>query len=62
LYTEFAEKYPSSKFLKEAQAIKKDSERGIAAVKKLLATEQPKKEKNNEEKQEEIKNDTNEQS
>ena len=62
MYSEFAEKYPSSKFLKEAQGIKKDAERGIADVKKLLATQQPKQEKSKEEKQEELKNSTNEQS
>jgi len=62
MFTEFAEKYPSSKYLKEAQGIKKDAEKGIADVKKLLATQQPKQEKSNEEKQEELKNSTNEQS
>ncbi len=62
MFAEFAEKYPSSKYLKEAQGIKKDSERGIVDVKKILATQQPKPEKNTEDKKEEIKNDTNEQS
>lgn len=62
MFTEFSEKYPSSKYLKEAQGIKKDSERGIVDVKKVLATQQPKPEKNNEDNKEEIKNDTNEQS
>ncbi len=38
LYTEFAEKYPGSKYMKEAELLKTDSERGIAEVKKLLAT------------------------
>jgi outer membrane protein assembly factor BamD len=61
MYNEFAEKYPSSKYLKEAQGLKKDSERGIVEVKKILATQQPKPE-NKEEKKDEIKNNTNEQS
>jgi outer membrane protein assembly factor BamD len=62
MFTEFSEKYPTSKYLKEAQGIKKDSERAIVEVRKVLATQQPKPEKNNEVKQEEIKIDTNEQS
>lgn len=62
MFTEFAEQYPSSKFLKQAQALKKDSERGIVAVQKIIAAQQPKQEKDKEEKKEEIKNDTNEQS
>lgn len=62
MFTDFSEKYPTSKYLKEAQGIKKDSERGIIEVRKILATQQPKPEKNKEVKQEEIKNDTNEQS
>lgn len=62
MFTEFSEKYPGSKYLKEAQGIKKDAERGIVEVRKILATQQPKPEKNKEVKQEEIKNDTNEQS
>ncbi len=33
---EFAEEYPSSKYLKEAAAIKEDSEKAIVQVKKLL--------------------------
>ncbi|NEU07052.1 outer membrane protein assembly factor BamD [Flavihumibacter sp. R14] len=61
MFTEFAEKYPSSKYLKQAQGIKKDADRGIVEVKKLLATQQPKQEKN-EDKQEELTNSTNEQS
>jgi outer membrane protein assembly factor BamD len=62
MFTEFSEKYPTSKYLKDAQGIKKDSERGIVEVRKVLATQQPKPEKNKEVKQEEIKIDTNEQS
>jgi len=65
MFNEFAEKYPSSKYLKEAQGIKKDAEKGIVEVKKLLATQQPKQEKSTEDKedkQEELKNSTNEQS
>jgi len=63
MYTEFAEKYPSSKFLKQAQALKKDSERNIVLVQKIISAQQPKQEKDKEEeKKEEIKNDTNEQS
>lgn len=62
MFTEFSEKYPSSKYLKQALAIRKDSEKGIIEVKKLLATQQPKQENKKEDKQEEIKNDTNEQS
>ena len=59
MYNEFAEKYPSSKYLKEAEQLKKESEKGLVQVKKLLATEAP-KEKNKENKQEEIKISTNE--
>jgi outer membrane protein assembly factor BamD len=33
---QFAEKYPSSKFFREAQSLKKDSEDGIKDVKKLF--------------------------
>ena len=62
MFTEFTEKYPSSKYLKQAQALKKDSERNIVAVQKIIAAQQPKQEKDKEEKKEEIKNDTNEQS
>jgi outer membrane protein assembly factor BamD len=62
MFTDFSEKYPASKYLKEAQGIKKDAERGIVEVKKLIASQQPKQEKTTEEKSEEIKNDTNEQS
>ena len=34
---EFADNYPESKFAKEAQELKKDAEKGIVDVKKLLA-------------------------
>lgn len=60
LYNEFAEQYPSSKYLKEAEQLKKDSEKGIVEVKKLLATEQAPKSKTKENKPEEIKNNANE--
>ncbi|MBC7745223.1 MAG: outer membrane protein assembly factor BamD [Flavobacterium sp.] len=40
--TEFSEKYSKSKFLKEAQQLRKDSERSIAEVRKVLAAQQPK--------------------
>ena len=60
MFTEFSEKYPSSKYLKEAVAIRKNAERDIVEVKKLLAAQQPQPEKNKEDKPEEIKNDTNE--
>ncbi len=38
-YDEFAEAYPSSKFIKEANQLKKDCEIGILAAKKTLAEE-----------------------
>jgi outer membrane protein assembly factor BamD len=37
LYTEFVINYPSSKYLKEAEDIKKNSEKAIIDVRKLLA-------------------------
>jgi len=37
LYTEFAQNYPSSKYLKEAEDIKKSSEKAIIDVRKLIA-------------------------
>ena len=37
LYNEFAQNYPSSKYLKEAEEIKKSSERAIIDVRKLIA-------------------------
>ncbi|MDF3078062.1 MAG: bamD [Sphingobacteriaceae bacterium] len=40
MYNAFAEKYPSSQYLKDAEDIKKDAERGIEAVKKFLAIQQ----------------------
>lgn len=58
--TEFTEKYPSSKFSKEAQEFKKDSGRSIVEVKKVIAAQQPKEDKSNEDKPEEVNNDTNE--
>jgi outer membrane protein assembly factor BamD len=36
-YDQFVEKYPASKYLKEAASIKKDSEEGIKDVKRLFA-------------------------
>lgn len=60
MFTEFSEKYPGSKYAKDALAIKKDAEKGIVEVKKLLATQQPQLEKKKQDKPEEIKNDTNE--
>lgn len=37
LYTEFVQNYPSSKYLKEAEEIKKSSEKAIIDVRKLIA-------------------------
>ena len=37
LYAEFIQNYPSSKYLKEAEAIKKSSEKAIIDVRKLIA-------------------------
>lgn len=37
LYTEFVQNYPSSKYLKDAEEIKKNSEKAIIDVRKLLA-------------------------
>lgn len=37
LYAEFVQNYPSSKYLKEAEAIKKNSEKAIIDVRKLIA-------------------------
>ncbi|HYK76169.1 MAG TPA: outer membrane protein assembly factor BamD [Daejeonella sp.] len=60
LTNEFAEEYPISKYLKDAQQYKKDAEKGIVEVQKLLATEQPVTNKKKQEEQEEPKNNTNE--
>jgi outer membrane protein assembly factor BamD len=38
-YNEFAEAYPNSKFMKEANQLKEDSEAGIANAKRILAEE-----------------------
>jgi outer membrane protein assembly factor BamD len=62
LYNEFVQNYPTSKYLKEAEDIKKSSEKSIVEVKKLIAAEtalldvQTTKDK----KQEETKNNSNE--
>jgi len=37
LYTEFAQNYPASKYLKEAEEIKKNTEKAIIDVRKLIA-------------------------
>jgi outer membrane protein assembly factor BamD len=37
MFNDFKEKYPNSKFLKEAEDIRKDSEEGIANAKRVLA-------------------------
>ena len=50
MFNEFVEQYPSSKYLKQAQAVKKDSERSIVAVQKTIAAQQPKQEKDKEQK------------
>jgi outer membrane protein assembly factor BamD len=36
-YEQFAERYPNSKFMKEAQNLKKDCEQGIQQTKRILA-------------------------
>ncbi len=56
---EFTENYPASKYLKDTEQLRKDSEKAIVGVKKLLATETT-KEKNKAEKQDETKNNINE--
>ncbi len=56
---EFTEKYPASKYLKDAEQLKKDSEKAIMEVEKLLATETT-KEKTKADKQDETKNNINE--
>lgn len=38
-YDEFVEAYPNSKFIKEAEQLKQDSEAGIVGAKKILAEE-----------------------
>ena len=40
LFTEFAKNYPSSKYLKEGEEIKKNSEKAIVEVKKLIAMQE----------------------
>lgn len=67
LYNEFAENYPQSKYLKEAEQIKKNSEKAIVEVKKLIAAETAqaqllaeKHKKLKEAKTEETKTDSNE--
>jgi outer membrane protein assembly factor BamD len=62
LANEFAQNYPSSKYLKEAGQIKKNSERAIADVKKLIAAETAlmEAEKAKDKTQEETKNKPNE--
>ena len=59
LFNEFSENYSSSKYSKDALALKKDAEKEIVAVRKILAVSEP-KEKNQEDKIEEIKNNPNE--
>lgn len=54
LYADFVNKYPSSKYLKEAEQLKKDSEEGIIDVQKVLAQEEI-KEKSKEDKKEDRK-------
>lgn len=49
LSNEFAENYPDSKFAKEAQELRKDAEKGIEEVKKLLASNSPEKKEKTEE-------------
>ncbi|OYX97785.1 MAG: hypothetical protein B7Y76_07865 [Sphingobacteriia bacterium 35-40-5] len=39
LYNEFVQNYPSSKYLKEAEEIKKSSEKAIIDVRKLIAVQ-----------------------
>jgi outer membrane protein assembly factor BamD len=51
LYADFVNKYPSSKHLKEAEQLKKNSEVGIIDVQKVLAQEEL-KEKSKEDKKE----------
>lgn len=51
LYADFVTKYPSSKHLKEAEQLQKDSEEGIFDVQKVLAQEEI-KEKSKEDKKE----------
>lgn len=65
MYNEFEKKYPSSNYLKEAEQIKKNSEKAIIEVKKLLALQAAEEKIRVEEdikttKQEETKNSTNE--
>ena len=40
LFTEFAKNYPSSKYLKDGEEIKKNSEKAIVEVKKLIAMQE----------------------
>jgi outer membrane protein assembly factor BamD len=40
LFTEFAKNYPSSKYLKDGEVIKKNSEKAIIEVKKLIAMQE----------------------
>ena len=54
LYADFVNKYPSSKHLKEAEQLKKDSEEGIIDVQKVLSQEEI-KEKSKEDKKEDRK-------
>ncbi len=62
LYNEFAETYPESNYLKEAAQIKKNSEKAIVEVKKLIAAEtaQAQLQADKHKKQEETKTDSNE--
>ena len=60
MFNDFKEKYSTSKFLKEAEEIGKDSQNGIASAKKVLAevTETKKvKEKNKQDTIKTVKND-----
>ena len=41
---DFMEDYPNSKYLKDAQNLKKQSEQGIAQAKRIIAAQQPKAE------------------
>ncbi len=62
MYNEFVLNYPSSKYLKEAEDIKKNSERAIIDVRKLIASQtvEEKAEVEKDKKQEETKNNPHE--
>lgn len=58
MYSDFSEKYPSSKYMGEAKDLRKESEAGISEAKKVLAAEKPNRNRDKENKETEDKQET----